>query len=218
MNCAICHQDRTIKKGKRNGRQRYYCRVCNKSFQGSYSYRAYCDGIDAMLVKLLKEGCGVRGISRILNIACGTVLSRILKLARQIKRPFFNETGRKFEVDELFVKIANGRSQNYITYALERETKSVIDFAVGSRSIENIGPIIDCILLSRPQKIYTDKLNVYPNLIPEGIHRVFKYCTNKIERHNLTLRTHIKRLSRRTICFSKSQKHLEAHLRIYFWG
>ena len=30
--------------------------------------------------------------------------------------------------------------------------------------------------------------------------QVFRYCTNKIERHNLTLRTHLKRLNRRTIC------------------
>ncbi|XAV88462.1 MAG: IS1 family transposase [Candidatus Symbiodolus clandestinus] len=33
---------------------------------------------------------------------------------------------------------------------------------------------------------------------------VGKIFTQRIERHNLTLRTHIKRLSRRTICFSKS--------------
>lgn len=35
-------------------------------------------------------------------------------------------------------------------------------------------------------------------------HLVGKIFTQRIERHNLTLRTHIKRLSRRTICFSKS--------------
>ncbi|XLS30029.1 IS1 family transposase [Flavobacteriaceae bacterium M23B6Z8] len=59
---------------------------------------------------------------------------------------------------------------------------------------------------------------LYSNLIPKNIHKVFKYCTNKIERMNLTLRTHIKRLSRKKICFSKSKQLLEAHLRIYFWG
>ncbi|XLS31028.1 IS1 family transposase [Flavobacteriaceae bacterium M23B6Z8] len=29
--------------------------------------------------------------------------------------------------------------------------------------------------------------------------KIFQYCTNRIERMNLTLRTHIKRLSRSTI-------------------
>jgi hypothetical protein len=42
--------------------------------------------------------------------------------------------------------------------------------------------------------------------------------TNHIERKNLSLRTHLKRLNRRTICFSKSLVILSACLRIYFWS
>uniref|UniRef100_UPI0038B678FE IS1 family transposase n=1 Tax=Tenacibaculum sediminilitoris TaxID=1820334 RepID=UPI0038B678FE len=64
--------------------------------------------------------------------------------------------------------------------------------------------------------MYTDKLTTYPSLIPKEIHKRFQYCTNKIERINLNLRTHIKRLSRKTIYFTRNQKYLEAHLKIYF--
>ena len=64
----------------------------------------------------------------------------------------------------------------------------------------------DKILLLNPQRIYTDRLPLYRSIIPKNIHKVFQYCTNKIERNNLTLRTHIKRLSRKTICFSKNKK------------
>ncbi|WP_232426903.1 IS1 family transposase, partial [Erwinia tracheiphila] len=38
--------------------------------------------------------------------------------------------------------------------------------------------------------------------------------TQRIERHNLNLSTHIKRLTRRTICFSKSE---EMHDKIIGW-
>ncbi|WP_255539589.1 IS1 family transposase [Flavobacterium sp. CLA17] len=38
-----------------------------------------------------------------------------------------------------------------------------------------------------------------------------------MERKNLTLRTHLKRLNRRTICFSKSLVVFTAVLKIYFW-
>jgi insertion element IS1 protein InsB len=44
-----------------------------------------------------------------------------------------------------------------------------------------------------------------------------RYSTNHIERFNLTLRTHLKRLNRRTICFSRSLVLLNAILKIYFW-
>lgn len=101
---------------------------------------------------------------------------------------------------------------------LKRVTKSLIGFVIGGRTKENISQLINKILLLNPKNIYTDRLNIYPSLIPKEIHRRFQYCTNKIERMNLTLRTHIKRLSRKTICFSRKQEYLEAHLRIYFWS
>lgn len=42
-------------------------------------------------------------------------------------------------------------------------------------------------------------------LLPSTSHVVSKKYTQRIERHNLNLRTHLKRLARRTICFSKSE-------------
>lgn len=160
----------------------------------------------------------MRSIGRILNISSKTVLSRMLKISHQIQVPCFNKFGCKFEVDEIFIKIANGKTQNWLIYAIEQKTKEVISFVIGNRSTENLKYVIDKVLLLNPKIIYTDRLNIYPSLIPKEIHKRFQYCTNKIERMNLNLRTHIKRLSRKTICFSRDQKYLEAHLKIYFWG
>lgn len=118
----------------------------------------------------------------------------------------------------MFLRYGKKKSNvNWITYVIERDSKTVIDFIVGAKTKENIKALVDKLLLLSPNKIYTDKLNIYPSLIPEKIHKRFQYCTNKIERNNLTLRTHVKRLNRKTICFSKEKKYLEAHLKIYFW-
>jgi IS1 family transposase len=210
MNC--------IKKGLRNKLQRFYCKDCGKYFQSDYKYYAYKHVTDNFIKSLLKEGCSVRGVSRVLKISKDTVQSRMLKIAKQIKTPYFNKFGCKFEVDEMFIKIANGKSQNCLIYAIERKTRNVIGFEIGSRSTQNLKRVIDKLLLLNPTRIYTDGLNIYLSLIPKKIHKRFRYCTNRIERMNLNLRTHIKRLSRKTICFSRNQKYLEAHLRIYFWG
>ena len=68
-------------------------------------------------------------------------------------------------------------------------------------------------------KIVTDRLNIYPNLITPINHDTRKYRNNRIERCNLTLRQHIKRLSRKTICYSKSNLMLEATFKLYlFWN
>jgi IS1 family transposase len=43
----------------------------------------------------------------------------------------------------------------------------------------------------------------YAKLLPAKRHQVGKAGTRHIERHNLNFRTHVKRLQRRTICYSK---------------
>ncbi|MDR1878155.1 MAG: IS1 family transposase [Bacteroidales bacterium] len=60
-----------------------------------------------------------------------------------------------------------------------------------------------------PGHIYTDKLNLYKNLLGNDVHRIYPRCTNHIERNNLTLRIWLKRLGRKTLCFTKSAKMLE---------
>ena len=51
---------------------------------------------------------------------------------------------------------------------------------------------------------YTDAAGVYDRQLPPATHTVGKLYTQQIERKPLTLRTRIKRLARKTICFSKS--------------
>ena len=53
---------------------------------------------------------------------------------------------------------------------------------------------------------YTDDWGAYERNISPEQHTVSKRNTQLIERKHLTLRTRIKRLARRTICFSKLEK------------
>jgi IS1 family transposase/transposase-like protein len=214
--CPKCNFQ-VVKSGVQNGNQRYKCKRCNRRFQDKYCYKAYEPSVNTQVCILLKEGCGIRSISRIIGISSKTVLSRMLKIANRVSRPIFNSKEGKYEIDELWSFIGNKSRATWVTYCIERESKRVVDFFVGSKCSNNIRPLVNSVLELKPNRIYMDRLNIYPKLIPKEIHKVFRYSINIIERNNLTLRTHVKRLSRRTICFSKKQKYLEAHLRIYFW-
>ncbi|CCG52178.1 Transposase IS1 family [Flavobacterium indicum GPTSA100-9 = DSM 17447] len=214
--CPKCNGS-SVKCGFQNNVQRYLCKNCNKKFQASYTYNAYQTNINSFISTLIKEGCGIRSISRILKISKNTVLSKIIYISNFVKPKPFVKLGCKFEIDEIWTFIGCKNNMTWITYIIERESKSVIDFFVGSKTKENIKPLIEKVLMLYPKTIFTDKLNVYPSIIPKEIHKRFQYCTNIIERNNLTIRTHVKRLSRRTICFSKSVVILNAILKIYFW-
>ncbi|OTA14253.1 transposase [Xenorhabdus vietnamensis] len=51
----------------------------------------------------------------------------------------------------------------------------------------------------------TDNFASY-SILPKEKHIVGKYCTQRIERTNLTLRTRLKRLNRKTLGYSKSEE------------
>ncbi|MGB5982082.1 MAG: IS1 family transposase [Nonlabens sp.] len=218
MNCMYCRHSHCHKRGQRNGKQRYQCLNCRRFFQDDYTYRAYNQEANKWITRLLKNSCGVLDISRILEIAPKTVLSRMLKISKTVRSQSDIPRQCEFEIDEMSIKIGNGQKQNWLIYGIEKQTKQIISFKIGRRTKKNIKQIMDKILALEPKKVFTDRLNIYPKLIPKEIHKRFPYCTNKIERMNLTLRTHIKRLSRKTICFSRKRKYLEAHLKIYFWA
>jgi IS1 family transposase/transposase-like protein len=206
-----------IKFGKVGARQRYRCKSCKRTQLHDYLKRAYKASVNSDIAAHVKEGCGIRSIARLLNISAGTVLSRIKSIAAQIQKPIIS-MGRIYEVDELKTYIKNKGRDYWVIYALDKYSGQVVDLKVGKRTKVNLQRVTDTLLLAKCKQIYTDGLVIYKQLIPASIHTVKRCGTNRIERKNLSLRTHLKRLNRKTICFSKSLLMLEACLKIYFWG
>jgi insertion element IS1 protein InsB len=206
-----------IKYGKtKSGNQRYICRLCKKTKVGSYSYQAYKPDIDESIIQFTKEGLGIRSSARILKISTTTLLKKIVSIARSIAKPIISK-GKTYEVDEMCTYIGNKRNFIWLVYALEKNSKNVVSFNVGKRTNKTLSRVLDTLKLSEAKKIFTDRLKNYRYLIDEKLHSVKCFGTNHIERKNLTLRTHLKRLNRRTICFSKSLVSFTAVLKIYFW-
>jgi IS1 family transposase len=182
----------------------------------NYISLAYLKTVNESVINYVKEGCGIRSISRLLNISVNTVLSRIKTLASHIKKPIIS-TGKIYEVDELKTYIKNKNDDCWVSYALNKENGQVVDLKVGKRTKANLKAVTNTLLLSNCEQVFTDGLGIYKQIIPATIHRVKRYGINHIERMNLNLRTHLKRLNRKTICYSKSILMLESCLKIYFW-
>jgi len=96
-------------------------------------------------------------------------------------------------------------------------TEISVSFSVGKRTNKTLNRVLETLKLSEAKKIFTDRLKNYRYLLDQEMHSVKRFGTNHIERKNLTLRTHLKRLNRRTICFSKSLVIFTAVMKIYFW-
>jgi IS1 family transposase/transposase-like protein len=214
--CQTCGC-KAVKNGFSGKTQRYKCPKCKKRFLQNYRYRAYQNHINHNIIALIKEGCGIRSISRLLRISTTTVLSRIRKIANKIKQPAiaYHQT---FEIDELRTYIKKKLNPVWVVVAVERTSRQVVSFHVGRRTNRTLSVVIQSLMYAQANQIFTDKLRNYQYIIQPSIHQTQRFGTNHVERQNLNLRTHLKRLNRRTICYSKSTTILSAIVRIYLWG
>lgn len=217
MECRFCNIKCQRAGRQKNGAQKYFCAKCKKYQQSKYAYNACKPQTSAMTIKLLCNGVGIRGISRILAITSNTVQKIILKTAAAIPKPPIPLKKSQVEIDELKTFIGRKQNHYWIAYAFCSDTKQTPDFLICKRNKRSLRMIINSILISGAEVIKTDGLNIYQSLIPQERHMRSPYMINYIERNNLTLRTNLKRLSRRTICFSRSFEMLKACPKIYFW-
>ena len=110
------------------------------------------------------------------------------------------------EIDEMWSYVGHKGNKRWLWHAIDRETRQVLAYVFGERKDQvflELKGLLEPFGISR---FYTDDRGAYErNLDPEQ-HLIGKDNTQRIERKHLTLRTRIKRLARKTICFSKKEQ------------
>ena len=107
------------------------------------------------------------------------------------------------ECDEMWSFVGSKAQQRWLWYALDHKTGKMLAYVLGDRkdaAFLKLKKLLEPFGIAR---FYTDDWGAYERHIEPEKHIVGKENTQKIERKNLTFRTRIKRLVRKTICFSK---------------
>ena len=121
------------------------------------------------------------------------------------KLPFENARVKILcEVDEQWSFVGNKKNQRWLFYAWEPRFKRIIAHAFGRRSGKTLKKLLKRLKPYKFSFYCTDDWKPCSTNLVEDKHIVGKIFTQRIERQNLTLRTRLKRLMRRTICFSRS--------------
>jgi insertion element IS1 protein InsB len=108
------------------------------------------------------------------------------------------------EVDEMWSFGGKKQEQRWLWHAIDHRTGEVLAYVFGRRQDEVFLRLKALLEPFRITRFQTDYWGAYGrHLDPEAYHPG-KRNTQNIERKHLTLRTRIKRLVRKTICFSKS--------------
>ncbi len=126
------------------------------------------------------------------------------------------------EMDEMWSFYHDKSHQIWLWWAVDHATNTPLAFTFGTREHKNLDKLLDLLKPFSIGRVYADHNFAYEKRIPSDRLVSGKKNTQKIERDHLTLRTRIKRLCRKTICFSKDKAVHEAvvgtFINLFFFG
>src|ERR1043166_8245205 len=113
-------------------------------------------------------------------------------------------SGRAAEIDEMWSFVGAKATERWLWHALDHHTGRVLAYVVGTRKDATFLKLRALLAPFGITRYYTDKAGVYQRHLSPEEHTVGKLGMQKSERKHLTLRTRLKRLARKTLCFSRS--------------
>ena len=222
VHCPDCQGVDVVRYGKqRHGPQRYRCHNtdCPRHiFLLHYQNQGRLPAVKQQMVDMALNGSGIRDTARVLRVSPTTVINTLQK-KESILQPVNEGLLQRLdaeqvqvivhkveaaEVDEMWSFVGSKSQQRWLWHAIDHYTGQVLAYVFGTRE--------DCVFLELQALLepfgithfYTDGWGAYDRHIDHEKHTVGKRYTQKIERKHTTLRARIKRLVRKTICYSKS--------------
>src|SRR6266852_5559158 len=112
--------------------------------------------------------------------------------------------GLTSELDDMWSDVRSKAPPRWLWHAIDPHTGKVLAYVFGRRKDDVFLKLHQLLEPFGITTFYTDGWGAYERHIDAEKHHVGKENTQKIESKHLNLRTRIKRLVRRTICFSKT--------------
>lgn len=108
------------------------------------------------------------------------------------------------EMDEMWSFVGDKGHQRWLWHAIDHHSGAILAYVLGTHTDTVFVKLKQLLAPFGITHFYTDDWGTYQRNLRPQQHTIGKENTQKIERKHLTLRTRIKRLTRKTICFSKS--------------
>ena len=108
------------------------------------------------------------------------------------------------EMDEMWSFVQSKQQQRWLWHAIDHASGKILAYVLAPHEDSAFVQLKALLQPFGITRFFTDGWGSYQRYLDQQVHTIGKSNTQKIERKHLTLRTRIKRLARKTICFSKS--------------
>ena len=164
---------------------------------------------------------------------CNSGIKKTSKFVKQVNEEYLKNRERNTavdieirpisaEMDEMWSYYHDKSQQLWLWWAVDHETNVPLAYTFGTREHRYLDELLELLEPFPIRTIYADNNYAYKEKLSPDRLVSGKKNTQKIERDHLTLRTRIKRLCRKTICFSKNKDiHIAVigtFINIFFFG
>ena len=221
VQCPECRRQAVVKYGRQvNGEQRHRCQNphCERRiFVLQYHDKERWPEGKRQMVDMALNGSGIRDTARVLGVSPTTVMTpRKKALELHQVNPTLVTAGEgsqpaavihkveEVELDDMWFFVDRTQQPRWLWEVLDHQTGRVLAYVFGRRKDQ---ALLKLKALREPlgiRRFYTDGWGAYHRHLDPTHHVVGKRATQQLERKHLTFRTRLKRLVRKTICFSKS--------------
>jgi IS1 family transposase/transposase-like protein len=216
VTCPRCGSLSVKKNGTTaNRKQRFKCKDCSRQFILDYTYQGCRPELRQLIVPMTLNGSGISDICRVLKVSTNTVLKTIRQQAARIAEPVVPARITELEIDEMWSFVGKKENPCWLWYGFDASRQKVVCWYLGRRTDESCKRLLEQLNSCHVMRYCTDELESYQKFLPPAQHWVGKEGTQRIERNNLNFRTHLKRLQRQTICFSKADDMHHAVTKLY---
>ena len=230
LHCPYCQGTDIVRHGTSpEGKQRYRCRACperGRTFLLEYAYAGQSPAVKQQIVDMAMNASGIRDTARVLHVSPTTVIKELKK--RNLTLQQVNKTvlqylhpehveiemcradelaqrrGLTSELDEMWSYVGKKAEPRWLWHAIDHHSGTVLAYVFGRRKDAVFLELQNLLKPFGITRFYTDGWGAYERHIAPEQHEVGKENTQRIESKHINLRTRIKRLVRRTICFSKT--------------
>lgn len=202
--CPYCLSAKVVRNGKKkSGAQNYLCKRCGKQFLDEYLYWGGDKRVKDQILPMLLRGSGVRDCAAVLGISKNCVLRHLIKAAGETVIKPEKSYYHKVQIDELWSYVGKKEKKVWLLYAYCPQSGEILAFAMGKRSAKTVKNLLMKLKHLEIDFFCTDEWEAFRSELPYLRHLIGKQFTKAIEGVNTWFRTRVRRLVRRTTCFSK---------------
>jgi len=204
VSCPRCCSSKVVKNGrKKTGIQNIRCKICGLQFQEEYLYWGADHKNKGLLKRMLLRGSGVRDCAVVLGISTNCVLRSILSMGKASEIKPKHNSYQLVQIDEHWSYVGNKKKKVWLLYAICKATGEILAASWGKRDKRNVKNLLKKLQGLEINFYCTDHWEAFAQVLPKEKHIIGKKYTKKIEGINTWFRTRLRRLVRRTVCFSK---------------